>query len=256
MNRCIEYFLYMEIEPIFILVIFTTLIQSVIGVGILVIGTPFLLILNFHITDVIANLLPLSILTNLINLILQKKIVYENKDDVLIHMKSFFFYCVPSILIGIATLKIIDNQINLNLFIGLIILLSIYLKMFNKIHFLQTNNKFLLSIIGLIHGITNSGGTLLSVFLIEQKNNLLTRISIHFFYFLLASIQLLFFLLFFGFDKIIILNNFLYFFIIILILSILGNYISKKISSKFFNSIVFLMALITSVFLIFKEIII
>ena len=108
----------MEIEPIFYLIIFTTLIQSVIGVGILVIGTPFLLILNFHITDVIANLLPLSILTNLINLFFQKKTVFENKDDVLIRIKSFFFYCVPSILIGIAILKIIDNQINLNLFIN------------------------------------------------------------------------------------------------------------------------------------------
>ena len=246
----------MEIEPILILIIFTTLIQSVIGVGILVIGTPLLLILNFHITDVIANLLPLSILTNSINLIFQKKIVYEKIDDILKRIKSFFFYCVPSILIGIATLKIIDDKINLNLFIGLIILLSVYLKMFNKIQFLKKNNRFFMSVIGLIHGITNSGGTLLSVFLIEQKNNQLTRVNIHFFYLLLASIQLLFFLLFFGFKQIIVFNYFLHFFLIILILSILGDYVSKKISFKFFNSIVFLMALITSVFLIFKEIII
>jgi len=128
--------------------------------------------------------------------------------------------------------------------------------MFNKIQFLEKNNRFFMSVIGLIHGITNSGGTLLSVFLIEQKNNQLTRVNVHFFYLLLASIQLLFFLLFFGFKQIIVFNYFLHFFLIILILSILGNYISKKISFKFFNTIVFLMALITSVFLIFKEIII
>ena len=62
-----------------------------IGVGILVIGTPFLLILNFHITDVIANLLPLSILTSLVNLVLQKKIAREMKDEILIRLKSLFF---------------------------------------------------------------------------------------------------------------------------------------------------------------------
>ena len=77
--------------------------------------------------------------------------------------------------------------------------------MFNKLRFLKKNNRFFMSIIGLIHGITNSGGTLLSVFLIEQKNNQLTRVNIHFFYLLLASVQL-FFLFFFGFNQIIVFN--------------------------------------------------
>ena len=128
--------------------------------------------------------------------------------------------------------------------------------MSTKLEFLKNNNRLFMLIIGFIHVMTNSGGTLLSVFLIEQKNNKLSRINIHFFYFLLASVQLIFFIFIFGSNKIIILNYFLQFFSIILILSFLGNYLSPKISFKFFNGIVFSMALITSIFLIFKETII
>ena len=52
-------------------------LQSSIGVGVLVLGTPFLLILNFTIIEVFFILLPLSIVTSLINLCiirLKKKI--------------------------------------------------------------------------------------------------------------------------------------------------------------------------------------
>jgi uncharacterized protein len=247
----------MEIEPILILIILTSLVQSVIGVGILVIGTPFLLILDFHITDVIANLLPLSILTNFINLILQNKSFYKNKDKILTRLNFFFFYCVPSILIGTAILKIIDDQISLNFFVGLVILISIFLKMTQNLKFLKDSNRFFMFLIGLIHGLTNSGGTLLSVSLINQEeNNQVTRINIHFFYFLLASVQLIFFIFFFGVSKMIVFNYFFEFFSIILILSLLGNYLSRKISFKFFNSIIIFMAIIASLFLIFKSTII
>ena len=50
--------------------------QSIIGVGVLVLGTPFLLILKFNIVEIFFILLPISIITSLLNLIV---INYSNK---------------------------------------------------------------------------------------------------------------------------------------------------------------------------------
>ena len=47
-------------------------LQSSIGIGVLVLGTPFLLLLKYDIVQVLFILLPLSILTSFINLILIK----------------------------------------------------------------------------------------------------------------------------------------------------------------------------------------
>ena len=52
-----------------LITLFLVIIQSIIGVGILVIGTPFYLYLDYEITEVILILLPISITCSLINLI-------------------------------------------------------------------------------------------------------------------------------------------------------------------------------------------
>ena len=51
--------------------------QSIIGVGVLVLGTPFLLILKFNLVEIFFILLPISIITSLSNLII---INYSNKS--------------------------------------------------------------------------------------------------------------------------------------------------------------------------------
>ena len=45
-------------------------LQSAVGVGVLVLGTPFLLIKGYSIVEILFYLLPLSILTSVINLII------------------------------------------------------------------------------------------------------------------------------------------------------------------------------------------
>ena len=75
------------------------LIQTIVGVGVLVLGTPILLILNYNIVETISILLPVSILTSLMNLIYFK---FVNKIPLLDLgskvKKSFFTICIPAIL--------------------------------------------------------------------------------------------------------------------------------------------------------------
>ena len=63
----------MEDAILYTLILLLIIFQSIIGVGILVLGTPILLLINFDIIDIISILLPISILTSFINLIFIKK---------------------------------------------------------------------------------------------------------------------------------------------------------------------------------------
>ena len=70
-----------ELNIIHVLFFFTlVMLQTIVGIGILVLGTPILLILNYNIVETISILLPISILTSFLNLIYFK---YINKIKLL-----------------------------------------------------------------------------------------------------------------------------------------------------------------------------
>ena len=60
----------------YFVIFFLTIIQSIAGVGILVVGTPTLIILNIDLVNAINILLPLSIVVSFINLI----VMNNNKE--------------------------------------------------------------------------------------------------------------------------------------------------------------------------------
>ena len=136
-------------------------LQSSIGVGVLVLGTPFLLILNFTIIEVFFILLPLSIVTSLINLCiirLKKKNLNVSSYK---KLTKFFIICIPSIITGLYILKYFQSYINFNFLVSVVIIFSIILVLFKDKINLRINffRMSILAIIGVIHGLTNSGGT-------------------------------------------------------------------------------------------------
>ena len=58
-----------EINSTFIFLVLLVSLQSIVGVGVLVLGTPVMLILEYNMIEILSTLLPISILTSLINLI-------------------------------------------------------------------------------------------------------------------------------------------------------------------------------------------
>ena len=85
-----------EIELILSVLFILVIIQTIIGVGVLVIGTPFLLILEFNIIEVLSILLPISIFTSFINLLFFK--INKKKLKMKINSETkylFFFICLP-----------------------------------------------------------------------------------------------------------------------------------------------------------------
>ena len=79
-----------------LLMLILSIIQSIAGVGILLIGTPVLLLNGFDIISSINTLLPFSILTSFLNLIfLSLKNINLQSLKIFIYVKFFLFYCLP-----------------------------------------------------------------------------------------------------------------------------------------------------------------
>ena len=88
-------------------------------------GTPFLLLFKYNMVEIFFILLPLSMITSLINLIIIR-FSYKNLE-VNIHqgLTKFFAVCLPSIIIGLFILKYFQEFINFKLLVSLVIFLSI-----------------------------------------------------------------------------------------------------------------------------------
>ena len=56
-----------EVSFTLIILILLVSLQSIVGVGILVLGTPIMLLLEYNMTEILSTLLPISILTSLLN---------------------------------------------------------------------------------------------------------------------------------------------------------------------------------------------
>ena len=222
------------IESSFIFYFFCLIVtlQSAVGVGILVLGTPFLLILNYSIVNILFILLPISIFTSFFNLLIMKYYNKISETSTFSELKKFFIICVPSIIIGLIILKFFQNYINFKLFVSIIILLSVcIISLKDKIKFkINFFRKSILSIVGVIHGLTNSGGTLMSLAFSSYNNKNYARFNITFFYFILALSQYLITIIIFYDNFIFPKNINLIFscFLGIWIGNILINYIDKK----------------------------
>ena len=57
----------METQLFYLLIFPLVVLQTIVGVGVLVLGTPLLLIFNYNIIEIINLLAPISIITSLLN---------------------------------------------------------------------------------------------------------------------------------------------------------------------------------------------
>lgn len=239
---------------IFLLIIILSTFQTIAGVGILVLGTPILILFGFDIVQSMIFLLPLSIFNSVINFFY----LYKFKKNISIDIKMskyFFFICLPSVIMGLFFLKKFINEINFNLLISFAIWFVLIISYIHKeINFSKNFKKLIILFAGLLHGVTNSGGSLLSLLIVKSYNEHVDykRFQIIFFYFFLATFQ--FFsinLIFFNKEY---LDMFAYnYFLATFIGIISGNLLANRISDNQLKNLVKLLAFITSIFLIFKS---
>ena len=156
----------MEINIILgILILILSIFQSIFGIGLLALGTPLLLIYGFTFIETLFFLLPCSILVSTITFVLISR-KYNNYFDQEV-IKYIFFFSIPGIIIGLIIILFYEININFKILIGSAIIISIFLqKIIKKQLFLKIEIKRAINfVIGIIHGISNMGGSFLSIYL-------------------------------------------------------------------------------------------
>ena len=229
------------------IILLLAIIHSIFGIGLLAIGTPLLLILNFDFLVVLKILLPCSILINMFQIMKAKNILYEDKN--------LIYSSMPYVLLGAFIIYTFSSSINFKLIIGFSILIVFFLKFYlnQKIKLLVKKNKnILLSAAGFFHGLTNTGGSLISlIFQDLKKNKYEVQQCIAFTYFFYAIIQYL--LLNFFLKKILLDYSSFKLLVFAFIGYLFGNTIFKKIRFDNFLKILNFIIILSSLYLIFSE---
>ena len=172
---------------ILITILITAIVQSIFGTGVLLFGTPLLLILGYNFQYALIILLPTSILISFFQL---KNNL--NKIDIQFYKKLFLFSIPPIILFFYLTNL---NSIRINIFVGIFLVVVAIkeniLSINRMIKFLIKYESLYLMIMGMIHGITNLGGALLSAIVFSKnlsKDSKRTTIAICYLTFALFQI--------------------------------------------------------------------
>ena len=177
-----------------ILITLFCIFQSVFGVGLLLLGTPTFLLIGYDFFEVLNILLPYSIVISFLQIFVNKKQNFNFGKKILIHS-------IPFLILGLIVVEYIEHKINF------VLIVSIFLIVFSVLNIKNLKNKkikikninFSLKFLGLFHGLTNLGGSLLTIISTNvHSNKNIIRYNISSGYFIFALFQLLLINIFFN----------------------------------------------------------
>jgi uncharacterized membrane protein YfcA len=179
-----------EIELLLVVALFATA-QSVFGVGLLVFGTPTLLLLGFSFSEILAYLLPCSILISALQV---RKGGGVRPLDAL--NKQFLTFTAPGVLVGTVVILAAGSTVSVKPIVGVMLVITAALRSVRRLRdgletFIRRHLSKLLIALGVVHGLSNLGGGILTVIvgsLFDEKENV--RRHIAFAYGLMAIVQL------------------------------------------------------------------
>ena len=226
-----------------LIIIFLSIFQSVFGIGLLLIGTPTLLLLGYDFFNVLNILLPFSITISLL------QVIYSKEADPRFNMR-ILLYCIPSLIFALSILTKYQNNIDFILLISFTIIFFsiINLSKFKNIIFNNSNKRINIGLIilGFIHGFTNLGGSFFTLICMNiNKQKKLIRHNIASGYLILGIFQLLFINIFY--EKLVISN--LYYFYICIISFFVAQYFYNKINNQLFLKILNITMLLYGIYI-------
>ena len=158
---------------IIILLIITSAIQSLFGVGVLLLGTPVLLLLGYPFIESLLILLPVSVSIN----ILQISKDYRHVDYKF--YKNIVIITIPLIMLFLFLVEKINLDVSFGIGLFLIIIsVQNYVKIVKKyLDIWLSYNRYFFVFMGVIHGLTNLGGSLLTAKIYNTDMNRLEKRS-------------------------------------------------------------------------------
>jgi len=165
-----------------------SVVQSVFGVGLLLFGTPTLLLLEYSYSETLWLLLPCSVTISLIQVVNDYKLIEAKKRAV--------YLVIPTLVLSLALVVTYANGINITRIVGVLLLLIGVIRFSSKLQALlvsmvKEHIQIYYIIIGVVHGISNMGGGPLSILMstIYSKKEII-RANIAFIYLILAISQI------------------------------------------------------------------
>ena len=228
---------YIELIIIFVLIV----VQSIFGVGLLLFGTPSLLLLGYDFANTLNILIPVSITISAVQF-------FKSKVKDRIFIKDYNIFCIPFLIIFLFIALKFNYLFDFRFLVALLLIFSSML-ILNKKKFSSFKQmifkikKLILIVIGLIHGLTNMGGSFLAIYstLISKSIKEVTRYYISYGYLIMGTIQYLM-VLFLSFDLLIF--NKIYYVFLALVIYFPAQKIFKNLNDKKFSKYLNLIALI------------
>ena len=228
---------YIELIIIFSLIA----VQSIFGVGLLLFGTPSLLLLGYDFANTLNILIPVSITISALQF-------FKSKVKDRIFIKDYNIFCIPFLIIFLFIALKFNYLFDFRFLVALLLIFSSVL-ILNKKKFSSFKQmifkikNLILIVIGLIHGLTNMGGSFLAIYstLISKSIKEVARYYISYGYLIMGIIQYLM-VLFLSYDLLIF--NKIYYVFLALIIYFPAQKIFKNLNDRKFSKYLNLIALI------------
>lgn len=236
---------------IIITVVATSIIQSIFGVGVLLFGTPILLAFGYEFIEVIIILLPISLTISLFQIIKDYRMI----DTVF--YKKIVIYSIPFVVIFL--ILVTRSKINIGMIIGMF-LIFVAIKDYshrlnNIIESLTKHERIYLITMGIIHGTTNLGGSLLTAIVHNKKyEKNVTRATVAVSYATFAIFQIATLLFSDGISRIKYVETTIYLIVGVIIYLFIGTTIYVEISSYSYKKYFAIFLFSSGVLLCFKSI--
>jgi hypothetical protein len=181
--------MFTELLPVIGIVALLAIVQSVFGMGILVFGTPTLLLMGYPFTETLQLLLPASATISLL------QVLRAGGRPPKIS-KKLYILCLPAVGLGLLAATSLANPVWLVAFIGLTLAATAILRSSDRLGaaltgFVRGNDSLFQVLMGSVHGLTNLGGALLSVYAVSQSENKhAIRFVVAYFYFSFSVVQM------------------------------------------------------------------
>jgi uncharacterized membrane protein YfcA len=173
---------------ILLTVIATSAIQSIFGVGVLLFGTPILLLLGYDFVNALRILLPISIAINSLQILKHYKFIDRK------FYKNVLIFTIPFVVLFlfIVTTAKINISILVGAFLVLVALKNFSGKIEQMLESMVKHERTYLVVMGIVHGMTNLGGSLLTAIVHgKQYDKNKARVSIAVCYATFAVFQLI-----------------------------------------------------------------
>lgn len=223
-----------SMEIIVILIIFS-IVQSILGVGLLVFGTPTLMLLGYSFENTLSIVLPASIMISTLQVIDGRELSKNIKN-------KFNLYTLPFVLIGLVLVLKLEVVFNLKYVVGTMLLVTGIIRLNKKLTlhlstFIKRFEKIYLVLLGLIHGVSNMGGGFLTIFSssISDGEKEKTRSIVAYGYLLMGLIQLI--TIYIINFNLLTIEVVLYIFIAFVSYKLLGKRVFNITSTKIYNNL-------------------